>query len=322
MRFLEQTITTPTYALALICASTLLVSACEAQKPAASAVDSNLPKRAETSATTAVQNGKQPDVSANNVSKKSATASPLNNGQPLFSEPAVIGKIIDAQTKQPIEGALVYGFYATHGGGTLAGGSKFGEHVKSFEVETDANGLFKLEAWNTGDRTISGTIGTKFPMMAIYKPGYDLWFDQMSGIKQYRPKSGIAGTEVAIQADGTRDWMKYPHQLVPLTSERDRYEALDNSARMMMFQGECGWEAYAKTLLAQHNELKDWYKRNLPSDAIDGNGYMKGTAQKPQQFRALSMVFQTSVDQLIKAWSTSGKQTNCASPAKVFEAKK
>ena len=101
---------------ALLLGLSLSVAACEAQKPTSTAASTP-------SATSA------------------ATPTPPLKA-PQFSEPAVTGKIIDAQTKLPIQGALIYGFYATRGGGTLAGGSKFGEHVKSFETETDANGIF------------------------------------------------------------------------------------------------------------------------------------------------------------------------------------
>jgi hypothetical protein len=337
MRFLEPTITTPhrahtrastqrirsrvhatpAYALALICASTLLVSACEAQKPAASAADSNLPKRAETSATTAVQNDKQINVSSSITWPKPKPEQPPPAGQPRFSEPAITGKIIDAQTKQPIEGAFVYGFYATHGGGTLAGGSKPGEPVKSFLAVTDANGVYKLDAWDTGTRQIGGTRGTKFPVIGIYKPGYDLWSDQMSTIAQYRPKSGVAGTEVEIK-DGVRDWTKFPHLLVPLTKELDRYNALDNSNQIMMMIGECGWETYAPLLLAQHHEKKDILKRNLPPEQLDKAGYGK-SGYFPEQRWLNSITVRSGVDRLISRFESGEKDKwRCADPTKLF----
>ena len=205
-------------------------------------------------------------VSACNAQNPTPTpASAVPPSKPLFSEPAVRGKIVDAVTQQPIQGVIVYGFYATTGGGTLAGGSKFGQHVKSFETETDASGVFTLPAWDTGTRVISGTMGNKFPMIGFYKPGYDLWYDNLSSIAQYRPKSGIAGTEVEIK-DGVRDWTKFPHRLPRITNERDRYSALDDSGRMMMFEGECGWEAYAKLLMVQHVETINAKRRLIPAD--------------------------------------------------------
>lgn len=270
----------------------LVVSACNAQKP---------------TPTTA-------------ASSSSTVAAP---SKPLFSEPAVRGKIVDAVTLQPIQGVMVYGFYATTGGGTLAGGSKFGQHVKSFETETDANGVFTLAAWDTGTRPISGTMGSKFPMFGFYKPGYDLWYDNLSSIAQYRPKSGIAGTEVEVK-DGVRDWTTFPHRLVPLTTERDRFSALDDSRVMMMFEGECGWEAYAKLLLVQHNELREWMRRNIPPERIRANGTLGPQFALPPgiTFGSEMLSRPTSVEALINRYNSDKTVWRCASPSDRFALRK
>jgi hypothetical protein len=266
-------------------------------------------------------------VSACNAQKPTATPSSQSNAappsKPLFSEPAVRGKIVDAVTQQPIQGVIVYGFYATTGGGTLAGGSKFGQHVKSFETETDANGVFTLAAWDTGKRPISGTMGNKFPMLGFYKPGYDLWYDNLSSIAQYRPKSGIAGTEVEIK-DGVRDWTKFPHRLVPLTTERDRFSALDDSGTMMMIDGECGWEAYAKLLLVRHNELREWMRRNIPPERIKADGTFKSGFVPPfgVTFGTEKLFLPTTVEALIHRYNSNMTTWRCANPNDRFAIRK
>lgn len=289
--------------ISLAVVATLLTSACEAQMGHGQASSGK-------SAVAAVPGA----VGSSSASQ--AKQGELSNEAP-FSEPAITGKIVDAVTQQPIAGAFVYGFYATYGGGTLAGGSKMGQHVKSFLAVTDGNGVYRLESWSTGNQPISGTRGTKFPMMAIYKPGYDLWFDQMSTIAQYRPKSGVAGTEVEIR-DGVRDWTKYPHRLVPLSKEQDRYAALSNSSYPMMMAGECGWEVYAPLLLAQHNELKDWYKRNAPSGYLKADGYPNGAMARPPEFQRIDMSFESAVDSLIRMSKSNGAIQKCKDPRQVF----
>ena len=279
-------------------ASFALLTACEAQKP--------LPPEERAF--------NKPQI---NVSE--GTSKPrANAGEPkTYSEPTVIGKIIDAETKLPIQGAMIYGFYATSSG-TLAGGSKLGEHVKSFEVTTDANGQFKLEAWSTGERKVGGLPNGKFPMLAIYKPGYQLWFDHMDSIKQYRPKSGVEGTE-AVRTETSIDWSAYPHRLTPAKTEAARYEALSNSGVPMMMVGACGWEAYAGTLLAQHDELKDWYRRNAPSEYLKADGYPNGAMARPVALQRIDMVFESSVDRLLRIAKESGNTSKCADPRKVFQ---
>ena len=117
-----------------------------------------------------------------------------------------------------------------------------------------------------------------------------------------------------------RDWTKFPHRLPPITNERDRYRALDDTGRMMMFEGECGWEAYAKLLLVQHNDLKEWYQRNIPVSELDTKGYPKGTAQLPAQFRRLSIVFESTVDRFIKLHARSSNSWACSDPQRLLGA--
>ena len=275
-------------ALALSLSMTLLVSACEAQKPAANAA--------------------------------AVAVSQPNAAQGFrWSEPALIGKIVDAETGLPLRGAFVYGHYATSTG-TRAGGTKFGEHVKSFAVETNADGIFKLEAWDTGERLIQGERRGKFPLIAVYKPGYSADMQNLDSVRDFTTLSRV---NVAVQPVITRtlvDWTNRPYELKPMKTERARYDALDLSSYPMMFAGECGWELYAGLLLAQHNELKDWYRRNFPSEALSGEGYPKsgtGWMWRPE-FRTIAEIYETSVDRILRTNSSA----MCAEPRKLFMGKK
>ena len=238
-----------------------------------------------------------------------------------YSEPALTGRIVDAETKLPIQGAFIYGHYATSSG-TLAGGSKFGEHVKSFAVETDANGVFKLDAWNSGVTPIQGETRNKFPMIAVYKPGYRVDIQNLNSVKQWTVMSRDKNATQGVITETLVDWTRYPYELASTKTERDRYDALDLSGYPMMMVGECGWEIYAGLLLAQHNELKDWYRRNYPSKDIDSNGYVKDTSQKPTEFWAISLVFKSAVDRLNQRFDTDRKNWNCKAPDLYFKDKK
>jgi hypothetical protein len=133
-------------------------------------------------------------------------------GHKKFSEPDLRGSVVDAKTKQLLQGVTVYGFYATSGGGALAGGSKFGEHVRSFEAETDANGMFYIAPWDTGEKKISGKAGSKFPAIAMCKPGYDFWHSGYESIKGWSPTSTVPGSDYTLK-DNIYDWVKFPHEL-------------------------------------------------------------------------------------------------------------
>jgi hypothetical protein len=232
---------------------------------------------------------------------------------PQYSEPALIGKIIDAETKRPIQGAFVYGHYATSQG-SIGGGSKFGEHVKSFAVETDATGEFKLEAWNTGDRKIGGQANGKFPMVAIYKPGYALDIQNLNSISQWTAMSS-SGASKATPTERGIDWTQFPYELAPAKTEKDRYAALSNAGYPMMMVGECGWELYSGLLLAMHNELKDFLRRNIPAEGLDARGYKQSSYSHPNRDWMLSGT--SALDRMIEKYIAESSTWKCTDPTKL-----
>jgi hypothetical protein len=272
----------------LVLSSLFLLTACEAQKPGASGAGA------------------------------SATAASATSAKPQsFSEPALIGKVIDEATKRPIEGALIYGHYATTSG-TLVGGTKFGALIKSFEVVTDANGDFKLEAWSAtegGGANHSATIGNKFPVIAVWKPGYALEVQQLSGITQFRSRSNVSGGGSAKISKEVVDWSAFPYELKPVTSEIDRYDALNDASYPMMMAGECGWESYSRVLLAQHVEWKALLRRSFPSSELDADGYSLGRYNHPDRTLRASQSNRSALDKLMQKSKSISTAWTCKDPA-------
>lgn len=78
------------------------------------------------------------------------------------------GKVIDVETKQPIEGAAVLVVYKTEQYGLAGPVSQFAD---AQETLTDKNGEFKIPAIRINKlRIISGW--ERFPEVRIFKPGY------------------------------------------------------------------------------------------------------------------------------------------------------
>jgi len=92
----------------------------------------------------------------------------ISGGWILFTKPAYKGKIIDSETKEPIEGAVVVAVYNKYpiisGPG---GGSSSKIHIQ--EVLTDRNGVFRIPFYITFIGPNSVERWTDF---IIYKPGY------------------------------------------------------------------------------------------------------------------------------------------------------
>jgi hypothetical protein len=255
-----------------------------------------------------------------------------------YNEPAISGVVIDQNTKRPIQGALVYGHYLTTGG-TLAGGTVPAELLKSFEVETDAQGRFTLPAWNTGERKVVGAAQDRFPMIAVWKPGYALELQGLDSITRFSPRSteGMSPEQAnsddfsvpitrppqteAVYADPTAilaplDFTKRPFELRPISDELKRFNALRNSGVAMMSSGPCGWERYSKVLLAQHVELKAMVKQYVPLADIGTDGYIK--EGRPRTNPHVEYLTRSNVDRLLKQFQQTSRTWACKDPRAVF----
>ena len=266
---------------------------------------------------------------------QSSGSNPITNfiasfKKPRFVEPALRAKIVDEISKQPVEGAAVYGYYAAQQG-SLGGGKGLVDVVRSFETPTDANGQFELPAWNSGDKSIDGDAISLFPMIMIYKPGYEVMHQNLKSIKEWRSVNRIEGSKVEIKDSGNLyDWTKYPHVLRPLEKAQQvgpstglslellRYWALSDSSRGMMSVGECGWENYKTLLLMQHREWKEFLKRNVPSEYLDKDGYFRGNFYHPDLNLRSVLHGKSALDNLRTKFAENQTLWKCTNPNAVF----
>lgn len=145
----------------------------------------------------------------------------------IFHKPDFKGRIIDADTKQPIEGVVVVALYRSHpiisGPG---GGSSSVIHAK--EALTDSNGEFLIPAYTTLIQPNSYDFGTDF---IIYKAGYAsytrLYHNRIFPLKYCGPEilfSKKLGTEGEIRRGSEVITIKYG--LVELPKLETRGERL------------------------------------------------------------------------------------------------
>lgn len=93
-------------------------------------------------------------------------SAPCLAGWLIFHKPGFKGKVIDAETKAPIEGAVVVVVYEKHVYG-IAGG--YSSVIKVKEILTDKNGMFSFSSYTTIIHPFSTEQEADF---IIYKPGY------------------------------------------------------------------------------------------------------------------------------------------------------
>ena len=84
----------------------------------------------------------------------------------LFHKPEFKGKIVDIETKEPIEGAVVVAIYRKQ---VIGVGDSVTMDFDAREAVTDKDGSFRIPSYTTLIQPLSWSIPTEF---IIFKPGY------------------------------------------------------------------------------------------------------------------------------------------------------
>ena len=85
----------------------------------------------------------------------------------ICHQPEFIGRIVDIETDQPIEGALIIAFYQKNAFG--GPGGKIGSTIHAKEALTDKNGYFRISSYWTLIQPFSWCDAVTF---IVFKPGY------------------------------------------------------------------------------------------------------------------------------------------------------
>ncbi len=150
----------------------------------------------------------------------------------IYHKPAFKGKVIDAETKKPIEGAVVVVVYEK--GNWNGPGGGYTSAVKVKETLTDKNGEFKFPSYTT--LILPFLSEESDAVFLIYKPGYgyfaphgisvpdmEIFFSQ--GFGEMRDIKILWGTE---QLEGyIPKWVRIPFGIVELLKLKTREERLN-----------------------------------------------------------------------------------------------
>lgn len=154
------------------------------------------------------------------------------SGWLIYHKPPFRGKVIDAETKEPIQGAVVVVVYNKH---TLISGPAGGHTsvVEVKEVLTDKDGEFFFPSYTT---IIQPNSIEHYPQFIIYKPGYGSLRDRVSppgGISLATKESffleenfGKQGEVLIVAGRGRNSLKKVTFGLVELPRLKTREERL------------------------------------------------------------------------------------------------
>ncbi|MFH2047591.1 MAG: hypothetical protein ABIK92_20880 [Pseudomonadota bacterium] len=146
-----------------------------------------------------------------------------------YSKPEFRGRIIDAETKKPIEGTVIVALYMKWEFGGPGGGNTGPMDAK--ETLTDKNGEFYFPSY----RTLIGPLSSeRVAEFIIFKPGYkSITFvdgKNISDEKYFAIEKGMIGKEGKIKEKdhfGNIEIWKGPLGVVELEKARTRKERLD-----------------------------------------------------------------------------------------------
>jgi hypothetical protein len=114
--------------------------------------------------------------------------------------PPINGKVVDAVTGHPLEGALVVAQWTkTHG----LPGMRYHDHYKSIETHTNKDGTFKLSG--TNDPFVEP------PQMIIYKKGYVPWRNDLIFPSTNLVKKNEWNNDVTYKLEVFSDEYSYSH---------------------------------------------------------------------------------------------------------------
>jgi hypothetical protein len=217
---------------------------------------------------------------------------------PPYSAEAIEARVVDADTKQPLEGVIVTANWELRGGGLALGGSTAVGQIQVMEAVTDQNGRFFFPAWGP-IKQFKGELHDKDPQLLFFKSGYAyriLWND-------YR------GDPPAMKVVHRSQWNGKTIEMKRFTGAMQEYvrrfddwnSALDQIIRRN--PNECNWKKLPEAVLGTERERKNILAQLREHGVVDP--------------RMVGSVYQDILYN--NDWYTKNSGKDCGSPKAFFE---
>jgi len=190
-----------------------------------------------------------------------------------YSAAPIEGWVIDADTKNPLEGVLVVANWQLHK--STIGGKIPAAHLNIMETQTDKNGLFFFEGWEP--RTAQwGFFIDRDPELLFYKDGY-----QYRGLNN-SPRSEIDDSKVrrSVWNGKTIELERFDGDLKDYATH---LSSLHASVHTILNGSRCEWKRTPNLVLAVARQEKIFRENNVYNSLTslsDISGYFCGSAEE------------------------------------------
>lgn len=166
-----------------------------------------------------------------------------------YSAEAISAKVIDAETREPLDGVIVVANWQLLGG--IEGNYPVGQ-MQVLETQTGPDGVFRFPAWGPLKRP-HGHLLDADPQLLLFKPGYEYqrlynWFEVSWGRLR----------EPVRRSDWNRRVITLKRFKGAIQAYEDHFEALNKELEHVATDDpkDCNWKKLPRTIVAISRERK------------------------------------------------------------------
>lgn len=182
---------------------------------------------------------------------------PLQSCAFYYKAEPIVAWVVDAETKQPLEGVIVVAHWQLEGG--LEGGDRVGQ-VMIMETVTDAKGRFYFPGWGPKPRSLKGSLKTHSPEVLLFKSGYK--YRSLVNRHTYKTRTGDIKNPLRSDWDGkTIDMGRF----VGESQEYSRYLSF-LMGYLRFIEDDCNWKKTPSLILELQKQVDVFRGEGIVTD--------------------------------------------------------
>ena len=177
-------------------------------------------------------------------------ALPLSGCAITYSADPITARVVDAETKAPIEGVIVVAHWQLKGG--MEGGNNVGQ-MNVLETVTNQNGQFYFPGWGPKLRSLSGELKTESPEILLFTNGYRY----LRLLNVLDEKSLRGELDMPLKSYWDKKTIEMEKFKGSLEEYAEHVRDLNNNLEFSTDEPEkCHWKKIPRTILAMRQQRK------------------------------------------------------------------